>query len=206
MSRRVSLTFLLAILLPLCVVLSACDSGGSNGDSIDNEFSLTIDPVSSGSSAELAQPESLNGFSFFYDAENPETGEQVFAIYLNDEESFSSQSAQSGLFGLIGRNSSRPSTGTYQLTGESDLAASDFAGALWKDIQGYQQGEPLYVLESGTLTLDASDGDRVAGSIDAQATELIFTDSGLEQNTVSIEGNFTAKDADTFVPLSGPGI
>lgn len=208
MSRYSSIALVLAALLPLCFAFVACDSSGSSGGDINNEFSLTIDPVSSGNSVEVAQsqPRSLNGFSFFYDAENPQTGEQAFAIYLNDAESFSSRNAQSGLFGIIGRASSRPGTGTYQLARGSDLLASEFTGVLWEDIENYQEGAPLYVFESGTLTLDESSGNKVAGSIDARATELRFTSSGVEEQTVSIEGQFTAKDAETFVPFSGPGI
>jgi len=187
-------------------MIGACDSGGSNGGDVDNEFSLSVTPVSSGSSAELAQSKTLNGFSFFYDAENPQTGEQAFAVYFNDAESFSSQNAQSGLFGIVGRASSRPGTGTYQLAQGSGLTDSDFVGVLWENIEEYQQGAPLYVLESGTLTLDQSSSSTVSGSIDAQATELTFTNSGVTQQTVEIDGQFTAEDVESFVPLSGPGI
>ena len=87
----------------LCIALfpflfaTACDSGGSN-DSVDNQFSLTIEPTSS-SGTTVEQQEEVSGFSFFVDAEDTETEEEAFAIYMDNEESFSTESASQGLFG-----------------------------------------------------------------------------------------------------------
>lgn len=202
--RRVLPGLFAALLL---IPLSACDSGGA-GEDVNNEFTLTIEPTSSStSSAALdASQDEINGFSFFFDAENPETGEQAFGIYLNDAESFSKRDATQGLFGFIARSSSRPEAGTYSFTsGEGGIGTSQFTGFLYEDFTNVQS-EPFYVIESGTLTLDASSSSRVSGSIDATGTEYIFTGSAYEQQTVQITGHFTAEDVETFVPFNTPGL
>lgn len=201
-----TLSAFLVALLPLSLAVSACDSGGAN-ESVENEFALTIQPQSSSSSVAVeAQQEEINGFSFFYDAENPETGEQAFGIYLSDAESFSKQEATNGLFGFVARNSGQPSTGEYSFAdatadGEPDL----FVGALYQDFTEFQSA-PFYVIESGTLTLETSSDDEVAGSIEASGTEFIFTGSSVEQQPVTITGEFSAKSVDTFVPFNTPGL
>lgn len=198
---------LLAAFLPLLFVLSACDSGGGNED-FQNEFTMTIEPASSsGSAASLeASTKNLSGFSFFYDAENPDTGEQAFGIYLNHTESFSKDQATQGLFGYIARNSGRPSSGTYQFTsGEGGVQSSQFVGLLYEDFTRIQSA-PFYVIQSGTLTLETSNSNKVAGSIEATGTSFTFTGSSYEQQEVTITGTFTAKDVETFVGFYSPGL
>ena len=193
----------------LCIALfpflfvTACDSGGSN-DSVDNQFSLTIEPTSS-SGTTVEQQEEVSGFSFFVDAEDTETEEEVFAIYLNDEDSFSTESASQGLFGWIALDASQPSTGEYNFNGDSEVTEDEFAAVLWKDIQS-TQAAPFYVVEGGTLTLSESSDDKVAGSVDATGTKVTITPSGASEEPVTITGSFTAENIDTFVELSDPGV
>lgn len=190
----------------MLLFMAACDSGGSGGEEVNNEFTLDVTPTSSSSNAQVRaiEDKTLNGFSFFFDAENPETGQQAFAIYLSNSESFSRQSATQGLFGWIARGSDRPGSGTYSLKSGADFSGSAFAGVLWESFGGGGQSAPFYVIESGTLTLDASSDDRVAGSIDATATAFSFTSSGATQESVTLSGSFTAKGVDEFVSLSSP--
>lgn len=206
MQSRFSLRIFYVALLPLALLLQGCDSGGASAD-INNEFTLAIEPASSNATAsEAASQATVSGFSFFYDAENPETGEQAFGIYLSNSQSFSSESASQGLFGFVARASGRPGTGTYDFAnGDSGLGASQFVGFLYENIANIQSA-PFYVIESGTLTLEASSGSKVSGSIDATATAYTFTNSGMTQETVTITGSFTAKDVETFVSFATPGV
>lgn len=200
------LPVLLAALLPLSLVLTACDSSGSGG-AVDNEFTMTIEPQSNSSSAAVeAQQEQVNGFSFFYDAENPNTGEQAFGIYLSDAESFSEQEATKGLFGFVARDAEQPSAGDYSFTGATSGGdPTRFIGALYKDFSEFQSA-PFYTIDSGTLSLDTSNDDEVAGSIEASGTKFTFSGSSVEQQPVTITGEFRAKDVDTFVEFNTPGL
>jgi len=199
---RYTLSALLLFLLSLAIGLSACDSGGAEEDEVDNQFSFTIEPTSSGS-ATVEQEEELNGHSFFVEAEDSETGEEVFAIYLNDEDSFSDESATQGLFGWIGRDASRPGTGEYAFNSDGETTNTRFGAIFWEDIQNTQTA-PFYIIDSGTVTLSESSDGKVSGSVDASGRKLIITSSGTAEEPVRISGSFTAEDVDTFVPLSGP--
>jgi hypothetical protein len=204
---RHSLSLLFAALLPVLFVLSACDSGGESD--VNNEFSLSITPVSSssaGGSLAAAEQKDLSGFSFFVDQEDPETGEQVFGIYMSDDESFSEQNATQGLFGFVARETPRPGSGTYSFGGGGTLQSSDFAGVLYEKFGSGQQGDPVYVVLDGTLTLDESSADKVAGSIDTRAVEIVVSGTAVQRDTVRIEGSFTAKDVNTVVPFTSPAV
>lgn len=188
------------------ISLSACDSGETG--EVNNEFALSIESASSSSTSadvESVQGE-INGFSFFVDGENPETGEKAFGVYLNDAKSFSSQTATQGLFGFVARSSSRPESGTYSFTsGEGGIANTEFVGFLYEDFTNFQNA-PFYVVKSGTLTIEESSSDKVSGTIDATGTQFTYTGSTYEEQTVQITGEFTAKDIDTFVPFGTPGV
>lgn len=191
-------------LLPLLFLFAACDSGGSNTD-VNNEFTLTIEPTSSSATTpEAVSQATVNGFSFFYDAEHPETEEQAFGIYLSNDQSFSAQSSNQGLFGFVARASSRPGTGTYDFSNGETLQDSQFIGFLYEDI-GNPQGSPFYVIDGGSLTLNESSNSKVSGSIEATGTAYSYSGSELTQEPVTVTGSFTAKDVETFVPFSTPG-
>lgn len=204
MRYSIPLRVLCVALLPFLFV-TACDSGGSSGeDDVDNQFTFTIEPTSSSGTA-VEQQEEVSGFSFFVEAEDSETGDEVFAIYLDDEESFSSESASQGLFGWIALDASQPSTGEYTFNSDANATANQFAAVLWEDVQNAQTA-PFYMVEGGTLTLSESSEDRVAGSIDATGTKVTLTASGGTEEPVNITGSFTAEDIETFVELTSPGV
>lgn len=205
MSHSSSLRLICTALLPLLFVFVACDSGGSSGeDDINNQFTLTIEPTSS-SGTTVKQQEEVTGFSFFVDAEDSEAVEEAFAIYLSDEESFSSESASQGLFGWVALDASRPGTGEYNFNSDGDVTANGFGAVLWEDIQNIQAA-PFYIVEDGTLDLSESNDDMVSGSIDATGTKVTFTESGSSEEPVTITGSFTAEDIETFVELNDPGV
>jgi len=202
MRYSIPLRVLCIALFPFLFV-TACDSGGSN-DSVDNQFSLTIEPTSS-SGTTVEQQEEVSGFSFFVDAEDTETEEEAFAIYMDNEESFSTESASQGLFGWIAWDASQPGTGEYNFNSDGEVTENGFAAVLWKDVQN-TQAAPFYVVEGGTLTLSESSDDKVVGSVDATGTKVTITPSGASEEPVTITGSFTAENIDTFVELSGPGV
>lgn len=197
-SVRSFAVLLVASLLTLS--LSACDSGGSSEEeSINNRFSLEITSVGDGSAAK-APAETVEGFSFFAQGEDPETGQQAFGLYFADEQDFSQQAAQEGLFGFIARASSRPGTGTYSITDSDEgVSSGAFVMVLYKNI-GSNTGT-FYVANSGTFNITASDDNRIEAEVDVQATEFSF-DTNTTQ-TVNITGTITAENAETFLGFSG---
>ena len=77
MNRRLSLRLFCFALLSV-FVLSACDSGGSNGgETVNNEFSFDISPTAASQSVVAkADPDTtLSGFSFFYSGTDSEGDE-----------------------------------------------------------------------------------------------------------------------------------
>ncbi len=204
MRYSIPLRVLCVALLPFLFV-TACDSGGSNGGSVDNQFSLTIEPASSSEATVEAVQKELNGFSFFYEGENPNTGESAFGIYLSDNESFSEQSATDGLFGWVARSSDRPDSGSYNFTDQPNPGTTNFVGFFYEDFENFQN-KPWHVIESGTIQINESSGNKVSGSIEATGTTFTFTDGGVTEETVTITGSFTAKDVETFVAFNNPDV
>lgn len=211
MHRSPTFRLLLALLLPFFFLVTACDSGGSNEEEdINNSFSFSISPTSSSSSAEAVPKVSekdLNGFSFFIDTQDiDEAEEQAFAIYFNNEESFSEENATEGLFGFVARASTQPGTGSYTLTSgrDGEPPSSDFIGLLYEDMSAQSTGgAPFYVFESGTLELTTSNDNEVSGQITATATAFSYEGSGenleLTEEEVEITGNFTAENLNTYI-------
>jgi len=196
---------LTALILTVSLLFVGCDSGGSDGENdVDNQFTFTIEPTSS-SSATVEQQEEVSGFSFFVEGEDTETEEEVFAVYLDDEESFSNSSTSQGLFGWIALDASQPSAGEYSFNSDANATANQFGAVLWEDIQNTQTA-PLYVIEGGTLDLSESSDEKVVGSVDATGTKVTITSSGATEEPVTITGSFTAEDIDTFVDLTSPGV
>lgn len=209
MRQFCSLRSICLALLPFFFVFVACDSGGTNGGDVNNEFSLNVTPSNEAPSSLLtkAGPDTtINGFSFFYDGQTSD-GEEVFGIYLSGTESFSAQKAQTGLFGFLARNSSRPSPGPYDVVATNQgVESGSFIGVLYEDfgMDGFQDA-PFYLPQNGTVTLDQSSTDEVAGSVDLTAYEITLTTDGTVDSTlVDISGNFTAKDVEEFAPLQTP--
>ncbi len=204
MDIRFSLRSFAALLVAsvLTLSLSACDSGGSNDDdSIDNRFSLEI-TQSETSSAAKATAETVEGFSFFAQGEDPETGNQAFGLYFADDQELSQQGAQNGLFGIVARASNRPGTGSYSVSdSDAGINAGSFVMVLYKDL-GASTGT-YYVANSGTVNFTSSENDRIEASVDVQATEYTFDQNQLVTNTVSITGSLTAKNAETFLGFAG---
>jgi len=203
------------VLLSVLFTLSACDVSSVTDELIDNTFSLTIAPTSSAeagldSASKAARDKTVDGYSFFYDDTNPETNEQVFAIYFTGGESFGGD-AKGGLFGFLARNSDRPDAGSYTVVQQDqDLSRSNFVGALYEEFgNGDFQGAPYYLPTSGTVTIDESDSDEVAGSVDIEAFKVTVDTTerpAVDSTRVDITGEFTARDVneDQFLGLPLP--
>ena len=206
MTRLVSARLFLLALLPAVFALTACDSGGASEEDLNNQFSFTITPTGESATASPKQSaKDVNGYSFFVDANDiAEVDEETFVIYFSGNESFSEESATSGLFGFAARNSGQPGTGSFTIadaTNESSPPSSEFIAWLYEDL-GDTQSAPYYLFQDGTLSLSTSDDDEVSGQISGTALEYTFTSSSFETDTVEVSGSFTAEDLDTYVPFS----
>jgi hypothetical protein len=203
MFMRSSLRSLAALLVAglLTVSLSACDSSGSNDESVDNRFPLDI-TATGGNSAAKATTETVEGFSFFVEGQDPQTSQQVFGLYFADDQNFSQEGAQNGLFGFIARASGQPSTGSYSVNDDGDaIDAGGFYMVLYKDF-GTATGT-YYVANSGTVDFTTSNDDRIEATVTLDATEYTFSSNQLTTNSVEISGTITSKDTDTFLSFSG---
>ena len=186
----------------LTLSLSACDSGGSNDTSVNNRFSLEITSTG-GSAVAKSANETIEGYSFFVEGEDPQTGDQAFGLYFADEQDLSQQSAQQGLFGFVARASSRPGTGSYTVSdADGDITSGAFIMVLYKNI-GTNMGT-YYIANSGSFEVTTSNDDRVEASVDVQATQFSFdANNQMTTETVSITGSITAENADVFLGFSG---
>lgn len=215
MTRPRPIHLLSLVLLSVLFTLSACDVSSVTDELIDNTFSLTISSAShTGTGLALpskaARDKTVDGYSFFYDDTNPETNEQVFAIYFTGGESLGGD-AKGGLFGFLARNSDRPDGGSYTVVQQDqDLSRSNFVGALYEEFgNGDFQGAPYYLPTSGTVTIDESDSDEVAGSVDIEAFKVTVDTTerpAVDSTRVDITGEFTARDVneDQFLGLPLP--
>lgn len=198
-------------LLPLLFLLVACDSGGTgdNEEAIDNRFRLEINEVSSSTDGQATVSSSkalaeLNGYSFFAEGSDPETGESGFGIYFNDSESFGEQSAQQGLFGVAARQGGQPSTGLFPVdTSETAISAGNALVMLLFENVGDDQGMSYYLGTGGTIDFETSTDQRISGTLDVNALriQLAYTDTSVVSDTTSVEitGEFTAKNGDTYL-------
>jgi len=217
MRYSILLRVLCIAFLPLFVGLAACDSGGSNGGSVDNEFSMDVSPKGSdsGSSAAKAlRDTTIEGFSFFY-AGQSSGGENVFGLYLSESESF--DTPQQGLFGFFVRNSQRPGAGSYNLVGPGQglvgpgqgFDSGNFIGMVYEDFGDSFRDTPFYVPQEGTVDLSESTGDKVSGTVDIPTAYAITYDlstspPSADTTEVTITGSFTAKSVENFVSVPTP--
>lgn len=190
---RAGLVLLAALLLPL----AACDSGGSNDEEEpavdDGRVSVSISGEASGS---------FEGFASFYDVTDPETGDTVFGLVLSNTDTESPNT--SSQFIVMARQSSRPGTGVYSFanldeeTGE-DLPSDQFIAIVSSAI-GDGEIFGFYISQGGTLTIDRSSDDTVAGSFEIEAVGFELSEDGQETNEVEItvEGAFNANSTNNF--------
>ncbi|PEN05988.1 hypothetical protein CRI93_10925 [Longimonas halophila] len=194
-SKRAFGTLLLA--LALVLGLTACDSSGSNDDDNGSTPPETVNMSIGGTDVELN--------AFFATGTDPETNEEGFLIYLTEADDLSgSGSFQTGnAFGIIGRLSPRPETGTYTFAdlelNDSDDVLRDQFGFVYFEGVGTQD-QRIVLSSGGTIELTTSNSSRVAGSFDITGTALTFSGTGANEEEVSIEGNFDAASAPFFIP------
>lgn len=191
---------LLTLAFALLFSLSACDSTDSNedddgpGDTPPETVSMSI----GGDDVEMN--------AFFATGEDPDTGEQGFLIYLTEADDLSGDGSgfQSGdAFGVIGRLSTQPGTGTYSFAdiefNDSDDVLRDQFGFVYFEGVG-TQNQRIVLSNGGTLELTTSNSDRVAGTFDIDGAAVTFDGTGSSEEDVTIEGSFDASSAPFFVP------
>lgn len=208
------------LLLPLAVLsvfltLSACDLSSVADEVIDNTFSLSISSTTNARStldaSQSVRDKTIDGYSFFYDDTNPDTNEQVFVVYFTGGDSFGG-GTKSGLFGFLARNSDRPEAGQSYTVIQQDreLDRNNFLGALYEDFgSGDFQSAPYYLPTGGTVTINESNNDEVAGSVDMEAFKITVDTTQsppVDSTRVQITGDFTARDVneDQFLGLPLP--
>lgn len=190
---------LLTLAFALIFSLSACDSTDSNedddgpGDTPPETVSMSI----GGDDIEMN--------AFFATGEDPETGDQAFIIYLTEADDLSGGSGfQSGnAFGVIGRLTDQPDTGTYsfadiEFNDSDDVLREQFGFVFFEGVG--TQNQRIVLSNGGTLELTTSNSNRVAGSFDINGAAITFDGTGASEEDVSIEGTFDASNAPFFVP------
>ena len=189
---------LLSLAFVLMLSLSACDSTDSNDDDNGDTPPQTVSMSIGGDDIEMN--------AFFASGTDPETGEEGFLIYLTEAGDLSDGSGfQTGAaFGIIGRSSSRPSTGNYSFMEaefnetDEDLLREQFIFVYFQGLGG-QDGRIVFS-NGGSLELTTSNSNRVAGSFDISGTATTFSGTEANEEQVSIEGNFDASSAPFFIP------
>lgn len=200
-SIRLCAGFLLlaALLLPL----TACDSGGSNDDEpevAEGRVNVSVGGEASGS---------FEGFAYFYEATDPDpdSDDTVFGLVLSSTDT--ENPGTNSQFIFIARQSSRPGTGTYDFVDlqsdadSDDLEADRFAAWVSPAISD-ESVFGFYFSNGGTLTIDRSSDDGVAGSFEINATGFQFTSGSQEPEeiNVTIEGAFDANPSpSSFFPF-----
>jgi len=196
---RAGFLLLTALLLPL----TACDSGGSN----DDEPEVAEGRVNVSISGEASS--SFEGFAYFYEATDPDpdSDDTVFGLVLSSTDT--ENPGTSSQFIFIARQSSRPGTGTYDFVDlESDADSDDLDAdrfAAWVSPATSDESVfGFYFSNGGTLTIDRSSDDGVAGRFEINATGFQFSSESQEPEeiNVTIEGAFDANPSPSpFFPF-----
>lgn len=216
-TRLIHMSSALVLAALFTTTMVACDSSGDTAEDPQflNEFSFSISEVESSSSTTsnargvVAQQSSsvqeLNGFSFFFEGTDPETGEEAFALYFSSGDELTSESTNEGLFGFAFRESPRPSAGTYgfgALDGENGPPTAEFGMIVFENIGDFgnsETGFTWYFVDGGTIDLTSSGSGRVDGELRAEAMRLSFDGMTSDTTRVLIEGAFVSEDVETLV-------
>jgi hypothetical protein len=197
---RAGLLLLAVLLLPL----TACDSGGSNdeeADVEDGQVRISISGEASGS---------FDGFAYFYEYTDPNSGETYFGLVLTNTNTETPSTTSE--FITIVRESSRPGTGTYSFANaDDDLDADDLQSDLFVAIVSSATTDQdvfgFYVSDGGSLVIDQSSNDTVSGSFELNATGFRFASGSQqpEEVTITVEGAFNANPSSSFFLPFGSG-
>lgn len=183
----------------LCIVvllmLSGCDSNSiddddQNGPQLGQQFSLDI-------SGDVEQ--TMDGSAFFGEADDPDSGAEVFAVYLTESDG---ATGGASMWAVVGRAGDRPGTGTYSFVDaseEDEYPADEFV--LSASIGSDATDVSTFVSQGGELTITESSSNRVEGTIDVDATGFHVVDDEVQELDVTIVGSFEAVgSSDIFVP------
>lgn len=195
-------TCILLLTLLISFSVTACDSGGVDGDEDDGDaasssFSLSIDGE--------GIDESIEGIAFFGEVNDPETGEQAFALLFTDAQSANASQEGATFTGWFGRASNRPGTGSYTIANveEGDALASDQFVAWMSRTAGGSTMPEVYLATGGRLQISSSSDSRIEGQFEMSATTFVRNAEGQSREVpVTIEGSF---DAASSTALSFPG-
>ncbi len=140
----------------------------------------------------------LTGQAFFANVTDDDTGEEVFLINLSDNESNSDL-----WFGMAG---SRPEADTYPI---SDIDYADFDPDVYPEDTFigiaflHKDATTIYIFSNeGSITLDESTPNTVAGSFDFSATGRDLANPLVEMD-IQVTGDFDAIGGDIDIPDGG---
>lgn len=175
----------LAFLL-LLGLLTACDSGGDNGDDgpdpgdLSQEFTLNV----TGNGVD----ESFEGFSGWSEVDDG-SGTTAFVVVFAEN----SGTTTSGSSGFLYRQGDRPGTGTYAVADidtETD-ALVDFAMYFLR--ASGSSSFVTYYSSGGTIDITASSANTVAGEFSIPGTRIESTGTGgVQEVDVTLSGTFSA--------------
>ncbi len=176
---------LFACLLAGAMVMSGCDSndddddGGNGGGNLG---SATVEITGEGIDV------SYTGIAWFGEAEDEESGETEFIIWLAPTQT----STTSNVVAFY-RNGSRPGTDGFDLVDvlQGEPEAGEFGALVLAE-------STVFWSSDGTLTISNSSSTRVAGSFSFTATGVSQTGS---QFSVTVEGTFNAVGAPVGIPF-----
>ncbi len=186
--ERISTFSLVAMLV---LALAACDSNSANDDDDDRPFaSFRMDVAGDAET-------SMDGFAFFGEAQDPETGENVFVIYFSETQDVTTQAQK---YAFMGRNSGRPAVGSYSIV-DLDQEDEDIPNDEFVMVASLGETQAItYLSEGGVLTITESSSSRLEGDFEINASGFDFTDG--QELDVTIEGSFDAVGSDdVFLPF-----
>ncbi len=168
----------------LALTTAACDS--TDGDDDNNQVLGTFSLEISGD-AEA----SFNGFAFFGEAEDPDTGDNVFVVYFSESENLGTQAAR---WAFIGRNAGRPGTGTFSVVAldqdDDEIPEDEFVMIV--SMGATPTTAISYFSNGGEISITRSSSNRLEGSFDINATGLEFDGTETQELNVTVEGSFDA--------------
>jgi len=198
----------IALCFALLFFVTACDSGGSNdndhGDNGNGDTGNDQGQVSFSITGEGVD-ESFTGNAFFATGEDPESGEEAFVVYSFAGDEFTPE--EGGTYAILGRSSSRPSTGSYSFANlennnNPDVLRDQFTLMISMGRQNGDQVSETYFSSSGGLEITASSSDRIAGEFDLTGQGFTFDGNQPQEVEVSISGSFDAPGGEYFSPIT----